>query len=70
MKLRTTRQADADKKNSEKFIFEKGNYLPFLKWNDEFEKRKVFISNMIRFRSAMKPNFLVMKNHISLRNKN
>ena len=39
--------------------------MPFLKWNDPFCKQKVFICNMIRFRSAMKPTIMAIKHHIS-----
>ena len=38
-------------------------------WNDRFWERKFFTYNMIRFRSAMKPTFLIMndsENQISL----
>ena len=52
-------------KSSETFCFCKGNKLPFLKWNNPFWERKVFIHNIIRLRSATKPAFLVMKYLIS-----
>ena len=44
----------------------KVNYLPFQKWTDPFSERKVFICNMIHFKSSNKPALLLMKYHISL----
>ena len=46
--------------------FRKRQPVAFLKWTDPFWEREVFIYNMIRFRSAMKPTFLKKKYYISL----